>query len=75
MMTPDGNNSLKRLNFKGQREYNTYSRSNYRLSDKLVAECHGQTRGEQKAAASGKRGGRANNVPLVGASEHDVVRV
>ena len=65
MMTLDGNNSLKRLNIKGQMEYNSYSRSNYRLNENLVDECHGQTRGEQKAAAKGKRAGRAKKSPLV----------
>ena len=52
--------SLKRLNLQGQKEYNTYSRSNYRLSDKLVAECHGQTRGDRKPlrVASGADGRR-----------------
>ena len=67
MMTLDGNISLKRLNIKSQQEYNTYSRSNYRLHSTLVDKCQGQTRGEQKAANSGRRGGRVTTKsgPLV----------
>ena len=67
MMTMDGNNSLKRLNIKGQRQYNSYSRSNYRLDETLVDQCHGQTRAEQKAPAASTRGGRVGTkkIPLV----------